>query len=213
MFNKEKSITEEQLQCPWTSNYGFAIDYTFASRLFNFLAKMYKNASTLPPGYEEEYEYLLKSASKLKIWQMGVPNKLNENYFNNLKNIKIDPNLIKYLSNINCSNAFDVDKYLIKQSNDDKVQHRYDQAYIAVNENGECRVFEGIPSRHEEKIMIEDTTKWEEDHYGKDHHPYVWNGKFNKYWYSVNGRGAHVNKECLPAAYQNMSWEDEPKAM
>lgn len=213
MFNKEKSITEEQLQCPWTSNYGFAIDYTFASRLFNFLAKMYKNASTLPPGYEEEYEYLLKSASKLKIWQMGVPNKLNENYFNNLKNIKIDPNLIRYLSNINCPNAFDVDKYLIKQSNDDKVQHRYDQAYIAVNENGECRVFEGIPSRHEEKIMIEDTTKWEEDHYGKDHHPYVWNGKFNKYWYSVNGRGAHVNKECLPAAYQNMSWEDEPKAM
>ena len=110
MFNKEKNIPEEQLHCPYISNYGFVIDYTFASRLFHFLARMYKDAATLPPGYEEEYEYLLKSASKLKIWQMGVPSKLNENYFNNLKTIKIDPNLIKYLSNINCPNAFDIDK-------------------------------------------------------------------------------------------------------
>ena len=174
---------------------------------------MYKDAATLPPGYEEEYEYLLKSASKLKIWQMGVPNKLNENYFNNLKSTKIDPNLAKYLSNINCPNAFDVDKYLNKSTNDDKVKYRYNQAYIAVNKNGEYRVFEGMPYRHEEKIMVEDTTKWEEDYYGKEHHPYVWNGKFNEYWYSTNGKGAYVNKENLPAAYQNMSWNDEPKPM
>ena len=213
MFNKVKSMPEEQLQCPWTSNYGFVIDYTFASRLFHFLARMYKDAATLPPGYEEEYEYLLKSASKLKIWQMGVPSKLNENYFNNLKSVKIDPNLTKYLSNINCPNAFDVDKYLNKSANGDKVKYRYNQAYIAVNKNGEYRVFEGMPYRHEEKIMVEDTTKWEEDYYGKEHHPYVWNGKFNEYWYSTNGKGAYVNKENLPAAYQNMSWNDEPKPM
>ena len=213
MFNKVKSMPEEQLQCPWTSNYGFVIDYTFASRLFHFLTRMYKDAATLPPGYEEEYEYLLKSASKLKIWQMGVPSKLNENYFNNLKTIKIDPNLIKYLSNINCPNAFDIDKYLNKSANDDKVKYRYNQAYIAVNKNGEYRVFEGMPYRHKEKIMVEDTTKWEEDHYGKEYHPYVWNGKFDEYWYSANSKGAYVNKECLPAAYQNMSWEDEPKPM
>lgn len=145
MFNKEKNIPEEQLQCPYISNYGFVIDYTFASRLFHFLTRMYKDAATLPPGYEEEYEYLLKSASKLKIWQMGVPSKLNENYFNNLKTIKIDPNLIKYLSDINCPNAFDIDRYLNKLSDGDKVvQHRRDQAYIAVNENGEYRVLKDI---------------------------------------------------------------------
>ena len=213
MFNKEKNIPEEQLQCPWTSNYGFVIDYTFASRLFHFLSRMYKDAATLPPGYEEEYEYLLKSASKLKIWQMGVPSKLNENYFNNLKTIKIDPNLIRYLSNINCPNAFDIDKYLIKPKKDDKIKYRHDQAYIAVNKNGEYRIFEGEPYRHEEKIMVEDTTKWEEDFYGKEHHPYVWNGAFNKYWSNSNGRGAYIDKECLPAVYQNMSWEDDPKPM
>lgn len=213
MSNKEKNIPEEQLQCPWTSNYGFAIDYTFASRLFHFLAKMYKDAAMLPLEYEEEYEYLLRSASKLKIWQMGVPSKLNENYFNNLKSIKVDPNLIKYLSNINCPNAFDIDKYLSKSLNNDKTYSRYDQAYIAVNENGEYRIFEGYPYRHTEKVMVEDLTKWEEDHYGKEYHPYIWNGKYNKYWSSVSGRGAYVNKECLPAVYQNMSWEDEPKAI
>lgn len=214
MFNKEKNIPEEQLQCPYISNYGFVIDYTFASRLFHFLSRMYKDAATLPPGYEEEYEYLLKSASKLKIWQMRVPSKLNENYFNNLKTIKIDPNLIKYLSDINCPNAFDIDKYLNKPSDGDKVvQNRRDQAYIAVNENGEYRVFEGYPYRHTEKVFVEDTTKWEEDYYGKEHHPYVWNGQFKKYWTSNGGKGAYVNKECLPAVYQNMSWDDDPKPM
>lgn len=35
----------------------------------------------------------------------------------------------------------------------------------------------------------------------------------NGYWYSTNGKGAYVNKENLPAAYQNMSWNDEPKPM
>ena len=27
MFNKEKSMPEEQLHCPYISNYGFVIDY------------------------------------------------------------------------------------------------------------------------------------------------------------------------------------------
>ena len=66
MFNKEKNIPEEQLQCPWTSNYGFVIDYTFASRLFHFLARMYKDAATLPPGYEEEYEMIAQGGGEFR---------------------------------------------------------------------------------------------------------------------------------------------------
>lgn len=34
-----------------------------------------------------------------------------------------------------------------------------------------------------------------------------------KYWTSNGGRGAYVNKECLPAVYRNMSWDDDPKPM
>lgn len=218
MFNKGKDTSEEQMKCPWNSSYGFAIDYTFASRLFYFLTRMYKEAATLPPGFEEEYEYLLKGASKLKIWQMGVPSMLNRNYFNNLKSIKIDPKLIKYLSNINCPNAFDVDKYLTKPEKENNetnnVVCRSDQAYIAVNKDGEYRIFEGKPYRRTEKVMVEDTTRWEEDYYGKSCHPYVWNGEYRSYWTCpLNGKGAYIDKENLPAAFQNMDWENEPRSI
>ena len=214
MQKNSKKIPEEQLKCPWTSNYGFVIDHTFASRLFSFLSKIYKDVGSLPPGFDEEYEYLLRSASKLKIWQMGVPSELNENYFNNLKNIKTDPKLIKYLSNIGCPNAFDIDKYLNKiGTNISIVEPRYDQAYIAVNPTGEYRIFEGKPYRSKEKIMVRNLDEIEEDYHGREYHPWKWNGEFKDYWVSNHSCGAYVNKECLPAAYQNMSWEDEPKAM
>lgn len=212
MFNKEKKTMENKMQCPWHSNYGFVLDYTFATRLFGFLSRMYKDSASYNLMDEEEYEYLLRSAANLKIWQMQVPTELNQRYFKNLMDIKPDKNLLKYLKAIGCKNAYDIEKYLNTNTTHNNVQENmFGHAYVAVNPDGEFRIFESKPQRQKEEIKEIDYSVTLEDHYGKDYHPYKGTGKYKEFWSSGKyHNGGIVNKENLPIACQNLTWKDEP---
>lgn len=215
MFNKEKKTMENKMQCPWHSNYGFVLDYTFATRLFGFLSRMYKDSASYNLMDEEEYEYLLRSAANLKIWQMQVPTELNQRYFKNLMDIKPDKNLLKYLKAIGCKNAYDIEKYLNTNTTHNNVQENmFGHAYVAVNPDGEFHIFESKPQRQKEEIKEIDYSVTLEDHYGKDYHPYKDTGKYKEFWSSGKyHNGGIVNKENLPMAYQNLTWKDEPMSL
>lgn len=212
MFNKKKEVKENKTECPWNSNHGYVVDYTFATRLFSFLSRMYKDSASYNLIDEEEYEYLLRSAANLKIWQMRIPNELNQRYFKNLMGIKQDPNLLKYLKAIGCKNAYDIEKYLNTNTTPNNVQENmFYHAYIAVNPNGEYRIFEEKPQREKKEIKELDFTETLEDHYGKEYHPWKGTGKYEEYWSCGEFRnGGKVCKDNLPAAYQNLTWENDP---
>lgn len=219
MFNKKKEQEPRKIECPWNKQNGYVIDYTFSTRLFSFLLRNYKSMSNVHPMDEEEFEYLIKSAAKLKIWQMNVPSSLNNTYFNNLKGLpQIDPQSLKYLNAIGCPNALDVDKWKNDNvaDNSDKECSVYDGVWIAVDEDGTYRAFIGCPRRKEDKEMIDDPNgEVEEDYHGHFWPVQVWSGKYIRYWqgtFNTNyDRGTKIDKEELPNEFQNMTWNDEPK--
>jgi len=219
MFNKEKEINKSELfTCPWNQDNGYVIDYTFATRLFSFLLRNYQSMASAHPMDEEEFEYLIRSAATLKKWQMSVPTKLNNQYFSNLKGQKIEAHKIKYLNAIGCPNVIDVEKYINQEVEDkDKSCSLRDGIWIAVNPDGKYRAFIGCPHRKKEKEMVTDYDNEEEDYHGHFFHPEKWSGNYVEYWqgyYKIDyDTGTIVNSLDLPAKFQGMTWEDNPKLL
>lgn len=219
-FNKKKEeLPVSTFRSPWNKENGYCFDYTFATRLFGFLANLHEDVGKSHPMIEEEYEYLLECAAELKIWQMSIPTTLNKQYFNNLKGQKIDPKKVKYLNAIHCLNAFDVDKYMSKEDpkpeNEDVVWSKIRCGWVAVNPDGVYKVFSEMPYRAKDKVMVEDLNTWEEDYYGKEYHPEIWNGEYNEYWSTGNypTKGGTIDVDNLAAKFHGMTWKDEPKCL
>lgn len=217
MFNRKKEMQEKKLVCPWNQKNGYACDYTFATRLFNFLTRNYKSMAMAHPMDEEEYEYLVRCAAELKTWQMSVPTSLNHQYFENLKNVKTSDGVKKYLKAIGAIDAYDVEKHLGEKPDkgypDDINTYDNRGVFVAVNENGDFHLFLRCPQRKQDKHMVEDLSTWEEDHYGKPYHPEKWDGTYVRYWtawYYGEDKGLYIEPEKLPASVQSMTWEDEP---
>lgn len=220
MSSKNKKINKSKLMTsPWNQENGYVIDYTFATRLFSFLLRMYQSMSSTHPIEEEEFEYLIRSAAKLKKWQMQVPSKLNNQYFNNLKNLKIKSEELKYLNAIGCPNVIDVEKYLNNNVDDkNKSDSFYNGIWVAAGTDGKYRAFIGKPIRNKEKEMVEDLDTEEEDYHGHFYHPNKWTGNWLNYWDSMSSiraveRGTIIDPNDLPASFQNMTWEDEPRLL
>lgn len=219
MFNKEKEKNSELMSCPWNQNNGYVVDYTFATRLFSFLLRNYKSMSTAHLIDEEEFEYLIKSAAKLKRWQMSVPTSLNNQYFSNMKGQKVEGDKIKYLNAIGCPNVMNIEEYLdpeVKEKNE--TVSIYDSIWIAVGTDGKYRAFIGSPTRNKKKEYVTDENEWEEDYHGHFFHPDKWTGNWLHYWEGrpsslVVNEGTIVDPNDLPASFQNMSWESEPKKL
>ena len=112
MFNKKKDIIEKETVYPWNDENGCVCDYTFATRLFGFLIRNKELYKGLYPIEIEEFEYLLRCAADLKIYQMSVSSSINKTYFNNLRNQTVDDSIKEYLSVIHVKDAYDVNKYL-----------------------------------------------------------------------------------------------------
>lgn len=109
---------------------------------------------------------------------------------------------------------------------ENKVGGKYDSsgyAWVAVNPDGEYRIFKGKPFRNKEEIEEEDLSVTEEDHYGKEYHPWKKTGKFREYWDDYNHHGPYhgywsrpgaiVDKSMLPRWMQSMSWSSNPQAL
>lgn len=218
MFNRKKEMQEKKVSCPWNQKNGYVCDYTFATRLFGFLTRNYQSMASAHPMDEEEYEYLVRCAAELKRWQMSVPTGLNHQYFENLKSIKTPDDIKKYLKVIGAVDAYDVEKYLADKPDngypDDANTYSNRGVFVAVNEKGDFRIFLQCPTRRQEKHMVEDLMRWEEDHYGKEYHPEKWDGTYVNYWASYynysTDEGLYIEPEKLPASVQSMTWEDEP---
>lgn len=96
-------------------------------------------------------------------------------------------------------------------------------AWVAVNPDGEFRIFKGKPYKNKEEIEEEDLSETLEDHYGKEYHPMKKIGKFREYWddYNYHGSyhgywsrpGAVVDKSILPKWMQNMTWDNVPQPL
>lgn len=92
-------------------------------------------------------------------------------------------------------------------------------AWVAVNPDGEFRIFTGKPFRTKEAVKVEDLSCTLEDHYGKEYHPLIHNGEYREYWndYSYHGvydsydtrHGAVVNPDALPTWIRDMTWESD----
>lgn len=97
------------------------------------------------------------------------------------------------------------------------------RAWVAVNPDGEFRIFKGKPWRNREEIEVEDLSVTEEDHYGKEYHPWKKTGEFQHYWDDDSRHspwhgywsrpGAIVEESALPSHFQGMSWDDDPKRL
>lgn len=209
-------MKEKKMECPWNQQNGYVCDYTFATRLFSFLIRNYESMSTVHPMDEEEFEYLLRCAADLKIWQMGVPSNINKHYFENLKGLKVDSKVKKYLSAIGAKDAYNIDKYLAEElkSTDSEVEEDGEGVYLAVNEDGDFRLFLSKAYRRQSKVYEPDLDTTLEDHYGKEYHPDKWFGKYKNYWASYynykTDEGKSIEPEKLPAHVQSMTWKDEP---
>lgn len=213
-----KSKTKEFIPTnPWNKENGFCFDRTFATRLFSFLIDLKDDMSGAHPMIEEDYEYLLSCAAKLKIWQMSVPSKANSSYFDNLKSIKVNEENVKYLNAIHCPNACDIEKWTSTstETKPPTTNNYYRTGWVAVNPDGEYKIFSSCPMRQKDKVMVEDKSVWEEDHYGKEYHPEKWNGEYKEYWISSfgNDKGGTIDPENLIPKYQGMTWTCEPKCL
>lgn len=209
-------MKEKKMECPWNQQNGYVNDHTFATRLFSFLIRNYESMSTAHPMDEEEFEYLLRCAANMKVWQMSVPSSLNKSYFVNLKGIKVDPKVKKYLKAINAKDAYDIDKYLAepKPLYEEEIEDGTNGVYVAVNEKGDFRLFLSKPYRCSEKVYEPDLNTTLEDHYGKEYHPDKWFGKYKNYWTTYynykTDEGLYVEPDNLPPHVQCMTWENGP---
>lgn len=222
---KEKKVEEKELACPWNQRNGYVCDYTFATRLFSFLMRQYQQMGAAHPMDEEEFQYLVRCAADLKVWQMSVPTELNRNYFNNLRNQLFTQRHVKYLEAINAKNAFDIDRYLAEEPmkeyfssmNPSSDYSNNKGVYVAVNEDSKFHLFLEKPIRTKKKEYVEDKSVVLEDHYGKEYHPDKWTGNYINYWVCWHNykedEGLCIEPERLPACTQSMTWEDEPKKL
>lgn len=107
-----------------------------------------------------------------------------------------------------------------------KIGEKYESsryAWVAVNPDGEFRIFKGKPYRNKEEIEEEDLSETLEDYYGKEYHPWKKTGKFREYWDDYNYHspyhgyhsrpGAIVDKSILPQWMQNMTWDNVPQPL
>lgn len=213
----------EEIKNPWCEN-SYVCDRTFATRLLSFLMRNKDMMAGVHPMEEEEFEYLVRVASELKIWQMTTAVGYNKTYFENLLGSKVNPSYTKYLEAIHCKNAFDIEKYLntdepdngtktdVKMTNDKGI-------WVAVNKDGSFVMGQGKPMRTTKKIYIEDENTILEDHYGKEYHPDIWSGDYEYFWEFdsnssyIENRGISCNKENLPEKFKDMTWDDEPRQL
>lgn len=87
-------------------------------------------------------------------------------------------------------------------------------AYIAVNIDGEFRIFSKEPSKVKKEITVTSKTDFEWDYHG--HHLYkdVPTGKFKHFWGIKDedgyDEGCKVNPKSFNEEIQKMTWHSEP---